>query len=111
MQANGIKPDQIAFGTAVSACAMGGQWERARSLLAEMRRSNLRPDSAVCTKIQKQVQTPSNLSPLNIETRADYWLQPSSAVKACGMDGRWEEALGLLTEMQEIGVRPNLITY
>ena len=44
MQAAGIKPDQIAFGTAVSACAMGGQWERARALLAEMRRSNLRPD-------------------------------------------------------------------
>lgn len=44
MQATGIKPDQIAFGTAVSACAMGGQWERARALLAEMRRSNLRPD-------------------------------------------------------------------
>ena len=27
------------------------------------------------------------------------------------MDGRWEEALELLTEMQESGVRPNLITF
>lgn len=27
------------------------------------------------------------------------------------MDGRWEEALELLAEMQENGVRPNLITY
>lgn len=35
----------------------------------------------------------------------------SSAIKACGAEGRWEEALGLLKEMQEGGVRPNLITY
>lgn len=44
MQAAGIQPDQIAFGTAVSACAMGGQWRRAVSLLADMRKVNLRPD-------------------------------------------------------------------
>lgn len=35
----------------------------------------------------------------------------SSAIKACGPEGRWEEALGLLAEMQGVGVRPNLITY
>lgn len=35
----------------------------------------------------------------------------SSAIKACGVEGRWEEALRLLEEMQESGVRPNLITY
>lgn len=44
MQATGIRPDQIAFGTAVSACAMGGQWERALFLLEEMRQASLRPD-------------------------------------------------------------------
>lgn len=44
MQATGIRPDQIAFGTAVSACAMGGQWERALLLLEEMRQASLRPD-------------------------------------------------------------------
>lgn len=35
----------------------------------------------------------------------------SSAIKACGAEGRWEEALELLQEMREDGVRPNLITY
>ncbi|CAM9822017.1 unnamed protein product [Ectocarpus sp. 8 AP-2014] len=83
MQAAGIKPDQIAYGTAVSACAMAGQWEKAVALLADMRRSKLRPDVVAY----------------------------SSAIKACGAEGRWEEALGLLKEMQECGVRPNLITY
>lgn len=44
MQAAGIQPDQIAFGTAVSACAMGGRWQQAVDLLRDMRRVNLRPD-------------------------------------------------------------------
>lgn len=55
MQASGIKPDQIAFGTAVSACAMGGQWQRARDLLSDMRRTNLSPDvvayRCVCARL------------------------------------------------------------
>lgn len=65
MQAAGIKPDQIAYGTAVSACAMAGQWQKAVALLADMRRSKLRPDvvayrySAKC-KRTTGVQNPTD---------------------------------------------------
>lgn len=44
MQADGIKPDQIAYGTVLSACATAGEWEKARSLLRDMRRAGLCPD-------------------------------------------------------------------
>lgn len=35
----------------------------------------------------------------------------SSAIKACAAQGRWEEALELLEEMENDGLKPNLITY
>lgn len=44
MQGVGIPMDKVAYGAAVSACATGGLWLRARSLLDEMRSVNLPPD-------------------------------------------------------------------
>lgn len=44
-------------------------------------------------------------------TRQSPLVISSSAIKACGKEGRWEEALELLEEMEEDGIKPNLITY
>lgn len=44
MKSEGIEPDRIAFGTAVSACAMGGRWQEAKALLEDMRRADIQPD-------------------------------------------------------------------
>merc|ERR1712118_57970 len=62
---------------------MGGQWERALSLLDEMRERGVSPDV----------------------------ISFNAAISACEKGGQWERALSLLDEMRESGVSPNVISF
>ena len=44
MTDGGINPDVISFNTAISACANGGQWEKALNLLQELMNRGIEPD-------------------------------------------------------------------
>jgi pentatricopeptide repeat protein len=79
----GLVPNDRTYNAAISACAKGGQWQQALSLLQEMREKGVIPD------------------------RITY----SAAISACGKGGQWQQALSLLQEMREKGVTPNVITY
>jgi pentatricopeptide repeat domain-containing protein 1 len=44
MKAAGLKPDLVAYSTAIDACARQSKWRRATQLLAEMREAGVPPD-------------------------------------------------------------------
>lgn len=79
MRSVGLRPDHVTYGSAVSAMAKAGHWERALSLLRQMLEEGLRPN-VVCY---------------------------GAAVDACAKGGKWERAVGLLEEMRQAGVEPD----
>lgn len=79
MITNGIRGDDFSYTAAVDACAQGGQWAMALSLLEKMRSAGVSP---------------------TVRTF-------SAAISACGKGYQWERAVGLLREMNAAGVRPN----
>ena len=44
MQTAGIKPDVMAYSTAIDSCARQAKWRRAIKLLNEMREAGVEPD-------------------------------------------------------------------
>ena len=67
----------------ISALGRSRQWERALSLLDEMRECGVTPNA----------------------------ISFSAAISACENGGKWERSLSLLDEMRERGVRPDVVTY
>ena len=67
----------------ISALGRSRQWERALSLLDEMRERGVTPDV----------------------------ISFSAAISACEKAGKWERVLSLLDEMRERGVAPNVISF
>ena len=66
------RPDVVTFGWLIGACEHCGQWRRALSLLEEMLRMGVQPNSFVMT----------------------------AALRACEKDGRWNEAAAIVRHMQ-----------
>ena len=83
MPRRGIEPDVINFNAAISACAEGAQWERARALLDVMRVNNVEPDV----------------------------ISYNSAIAACENGRQWEPALALLDDMLTRDIEPNVICF
>lgn len=71
-----------AFAAVISACAAGGQWQRAVSLFDEMLAWGVRPDVVSCTAL----------------------------ITALGTDGQWERAEKVLEWMQRSDIKPNVRT-
>ena len=69
--------------SAISACGMGAQWEKAINLLPEMAECGIKPDK----------------------------ISYISAISDCEKDGKWEKAVNLLREMAERGIKPDKINY
>ena len=101
----------IIFSAAISACEKGGQWERALSLLDEMRESGVTPNvfsfNAAISACEKGGQVERALSLL--EEMRESGVTPDeisfkTAVSACEKDGVSERARSLLDEMRERGV-------
>jgi len=82
-QQHGIQPTLVSFNAALSACAKLGDWQRAQSLLDEIRSRQMSPDT----------------------------VSFNAAISACARAGRPRQALKLLTTMRRVGCAPNLITF
>ena len=84
MRRAGLTFDVFSFSAAISACEKGGQWERALSLLDEMRERGVTPDV----------------------------ISFNAVISACEKAGKWERALWLLDEMRtRHGLAPTACTY
>jgi pentatricopeptide repeat protein len=78
-----VRPNRVAYASAISACATGGQWVLAIKLLDDMREVGVSPDVRHC----------------------------AAAIAACDKGGAWEMALKLLLRMDGRGVPPNTVAY
>jgi len=81
--ADGARPDQISYGTAINAAAKSGQWKRGVELLAQMREAGL-PANVLCY---------------------------AAAISGCASVGEWRTATDLLVEMRAAGAEPSLSCY
>lgn len=76
-------PDVVCFSAAIRACGRAGQWRRALSVMADMERRGVAPNSHTF----------------------------SAAISACAQGGHWQPALALLERMPLLGVPPNLYCF
>jgi len=135
-----LQPTEVTYSVCITACGNAGQWEEALRLLDEMRdrglEANIVTYNAAITALARAAKHPraaAIASDADADaTAAPMWprvrgllaqmrergLEPdgftySSAISCCGAEGRWQEALRLLEEMQSNGprTRPNKIAY
>lgn len=79
MRSEGLSPDHVTYGSAVSAMAKAGQWVRALSLLREMMEEGLAPN-LLCY---------------------------GAAIDACANGRQWQMAVELLDRMRQSGLEPD----
>ena len=83
-KAGGVALNTFTFNAAISACAKGGEWQKALDLVDELKQQRgLEPDVITYT----------------------------AAISACAKGGQWLTALELLDELKHRGLEPNIITY
>lgn len=133
MKEEGISPNEVTYGVAVTACGNGGQWERALELLDQMRGMKLKINTitynsaiaALSTAARTELKQRTGDADVNIlwqkaldlikcmeeeGVRRDVFTY-SSAISTCGAAGRWEEAVALIKDMKADGTKPNKVAY
>ena len=119
MSRNGIPPNVVHFGAAISVCGKKGMWQAAVDLLHCMEQYGVLPNvvcySAAITACGNSGKWEKALAFFDeIKTRG---ISPdviifTAAITACGNTGQWEKALELFNEMKKTrGIRPNAISY
>ncbi|CAK0867585.1 unnamed protein product [Prorocentrum cordatum] len=78
-----LEPSVISYNAGISACEKSKQWQRALSLLAEMRKSRLEPNV----------------------------ISYNAGIYACERCGPWWQVLSLLSEMRDIILEPDEVNY
>lgn len=131
MKDKGIEPSVVTYSVAIKACGIGGQWQTALELLETMRQKDMPINryvyNAAITAVSKAAKTRRETEkddPLWIVVRRlldqmrEDDIEPdgfsyTSAISCFGSEGRWQEALALIEEMQQSGpqTRPNKIAY
>lgn len=139
MEKRGIKPSEVTYSVTITACGNAGEWQKALNLLQAMRFNNMSINlityNAAITALSKAAKRSSkedgrassgdaNDEPLwrmaleLLDRMKSDGIEPDgfsfcSAISCCGAEGRWEEALSLIAEMQDGGpkTRPNKMAY
>ncbi|CAK0793530.1 unnamed protein product [Prorocentrum cordatum] len=79
-----LEPDAIfSYNACISACGKGEQWQRALSLLSELREAKLQPSV----------------------------VSYSAGISACGKGKQWQLAFALLSQMGEASLNPNVNSF
>eukprot|EP00439_Symbiodinium_sp_Y106_P051266 s368_g6.t2 len=113
-----LQPDEVSFGTAVTACEKGGQWELALSLLALLDQQRQPGNQVIynaaisaCEKGGEWEQAMRLLSGFP-ERRLDQGIISfNSAICACGQCEQWEQSLWLLSHLHRQLLRANIVTW
>lgn len=132
MEETGIEPSEVTYSVTIKACGAGGEWQKALDLLQTMRAKNMPINifvyNAAITAISRAAKQLSKTGENNKNLFAEVsslldqmkqdGLEPdgfsySSAISCCGSEGRWREALDLISIMEGGGpkTKPNKIAY
>eukprot|EP00435_Cladocopium_sp_Y103_P000830 s5222_g1.t1 len=108
-----VKADVISYNASISACEKGNQWHRAVDLLLQLRQRRLEEDPRFeALGIWLMLLVPQDM----ISSLVWFWgcvryCGYSSAILACDQAGEWQQALLLLTDIQQRRLQVNVITY
>jgi len=107
MEKAGVTPNLIAYSAAIHACDTAGEWRRALGLLERMKAEGLEPDAVAYNYVLAALSRAGRLDSVlellqEVKSKGKPRLGASTyctVVKACGDNGEWETALGVVTSM------------
>ncbi|CAM9386504.1 unnamed protein product [Scytosiphon promiscuus] len=106
------------FGGAIEACAVNGEWQKAVSLLDEMRQARMSPDARCYGNAMRACAAGGNwqlslalLNTMKKEGVTRTAFNYNIAMQACRKAQRNGKALSLLAEMEKDSVTPDIVTY
>ena len=107
MRELGLQPEVKSYNSVLAVCQRAEAWEGAVEILEEMKRG--------------VAKRPARLRTNSAGDEASLWIEEpapppdlvsfNTAMGACGKAGRWEEALGFLSELPDFGLSPDAISY
>jgi len=107
MEKADVRPNLIAYSAAISACDKAGEWRRALGLLERMKAEGLKPDAVAYNFVLAALSRAGRLEAvLDLLQEVKAVGRPKlgastycTVVKACGDNGEWEKALGVVTSL------------
>ncbi len=114
MKAQGIRPDNVTFVSALTACANVGDLEEGKALHAELLSNSIKPDVILYTALLNMYAKCGSLTDARhvFDTMKQRNLQSWTAMLAAyAQHGHGKEALQLFKEMKAQGIRPNNVTF
>jgi pentatricopeptide repeat protein len=112
-----VQPDEYSFNIMINAYARARQVERAGKMLLEMRRANCKPDKITYSTLMKAHVATGQMSRafglLEDMTQMDLLDAFAFNILLEGLARRkqWRQAKELLEQMEQAGVRPDLMSY
>ncbi|CBJ32111.1 conserved unknown protein [Ectocarpus siliculosus] len=108
----------LGFEGAIEACAVNGEWQKAVSLLDEMRQARMYPDARCYGNAMRACAAGGNwqlslalLNTMKKEGVTRTAFNYNIAMQACRKAERNKKAISLLDEMEKDGVAPDIVTY
>ena len=109
-----LKPTQVLYSAALSACAKGEQWSLGLQLLETLHAERARADTAVyngaismCAKAQQWQHSLALFDGLNSESLEPDLITHNSLITAFEKGGQWQRALAAFTKTPS----PSVVTY
>ncbi|PIA55785.1 hypothetical protein AQUCO_00700244v1 [Aquilegia coerulea] len=114
MQIAGVKPDSKVLASTLSACAHLGALEQGRWIHAYIDKNKMYIDQVLgCTLVEMYAKSGNVEEALKVFRSMENRDLPAwtAMISGFAIHGRGREALDLFTEMQKVGIKPNLITF
>ncbi|CAK0893899.1 unnamed protein product [Prorocentrum cordatum] len=111
-----VEPNDMSYTAGMSACRNGLQWQRALSLLGEMRAAKLVPNALLqrwgkCVREKWEMATGSVVAQRDAGGEVRARLSFTAGIRACKKGRQWQQALSLFSEMREATLEPNVASY